>query len=161
MLGSEVSNGVVIHDHDTRWTECIPKAARSAEKTVEAFNEFVGPGERCEYFYSGGAPELVAAAKSLLWPAATSTPGQPASNGVAEREVRKVKEGTRCALASSGFNGPWGPYAARHFCFAANAEVFEGESCYSRRFGGHMDERFLRIPFGATVDYVPTATTAC
>ena len=89
------------------------------------------------------------------WYNPSSTPGDAASNGLAERMVRRVKEGGRTCLIQSGLPYTWWPYAVQHFCAARNIQVVEGESVYNRRHkNGHC--RALEVPFGAMVIYAPT-----
>ena len=150
-------SGVVILDRGTRWIDCFPQADKTAEGAMRALNEFVHPSEVVQSFYSDGAPELAKAARDLGWRHATSTPGRPETNGVAERAVRKVLEGARTALEHAGLPPKWWPYAARHFCLASNVETVDGYSAWGRRHGpgGFLG---LRLPFGCLCDFKPSPT---
>eukprot|EP00972_Heterocapsa_arctica_P027122 3988210-Heterocapsa_arctica.AAC.1 len=53
----------------------------------------------------------------------SSTPYRPESNGVIERFVGLVADGTRCLLAQGGLPHAWWPYAARAFCHARNIKI--------------------------------------
>ena len=55
--------------------------------------------------------------KELGFPYDTSTPHRPQTNGVAERAVRRIKEGTSRALTQSGFSNDWWAEAMKTFCF--------------------------------------------
>ena len=46
-----------------------------------------------------------------------SKPYQPQNNGIAERAVRRVKEGTSCVLVQSGLSYEWWREAQECFCF--------------------------------------------
>ena len=50
---------------------------------------------RIIHLYTDGAPEVVKAGKNLRTCHDTSTPYRFATNGIAEREIRNVLEGTR------------------------------------------------------------------
>jgi hypothetical protein len=97
---------VVVYDRGTRWLQCFPKLSNSSEHTKEAFLSFAGH-TAVRSFYSDRAPEFRAAARELGWEFHASVPGRPQSNGVAERAVRRVIEGTRVVLEQSGFPLKW------------------------------------------------------
>lgn len=69
---------------------------------VVSFQQFVGPKDEVRRLYSGGAHELAPAAHDLRWRHDVSTPHRPQSNGVAERVVGRVLEGTGAVLMKSG-----------------------------------------------------------
>ena len=72
------------------------------------------------------------------------------SNGIAERAVRKVKDGGRCNLEQSGLRPSWWSYVCMHYCALHN----DKGGAFALRFC--EDVKWLRIPFGAMVDYMPT-----
>lgn len=49
-----------------------------------------------------------------------SPPRTPKHNGIAERHVRTIKDGTRSMLAQCGLNGSWGSRASAHFVYVWN-----------------------------------------
>ncbi len=135
------------------WLEVYPQARKTEENTVEAFNRWAGE-TRTIGFHSDNAPELIAAARRLGWRRTTSAPGTPQTNGIAERMVRKVKEGTRAALIQSGLDPSWWRFASRHYTLCRNIVVRDGDSCYHRRRKkGHFNG--LHVPYGALVEYMP------
>lgn len=84
------------------------------------------------------------------WPCDTYTPHAHQTNRVAERTVRLVKDGGRCALEQSGLRPNWRTWACLHFCAMHN----ERNGAFAKRHG--EDPTWLRIPFGAMVDFMPT-----
>jgi len=147
---------VVVFDRATDWTEVYPKATKSYEDTREALQHFAGTASRVKSLYADNAPELRKAAKKLGWGFPSATPGQPQTNGLAERMVRRVKEGGRANLLQSGLAPTWWPYACAHHCFARNVKLAEGDSAYNKRHGGgHC--KALQMPFGLCIDYLPVA----
>ena len=105
---------LVILDRGTGWIDCYPVAVKTAEESVRALGDFVGPIVEVANFYSDNSPELIRAARDLSWVHGTATPGRPATNGVAERAVRSVLEGTRTVLEQAGLPHKFWPYACRH-----------------------------------------------
>ena len=82
----------------------------------------------------------------------------PQANGVAERSVRTVKEGSSCGIVQSGYSAKWWPDAGEHFCFSKTVTLVDGDFSNDRRHGrGHFKGE--RIPFGAFVDFMPQPDT--
>ena len=65
-----------------------------------------------------------------------STPYRPNTNGAAKRAVRRVKEGTACALAQSGFDEFWWGFAMECDCYLRNIVdiLMTNETAYHCRF---------------------------
>ena len=85
-----------------------------------ALQRFMGPGNKPKYIYTDCSQEFEKAAKELGWLHDESAPYRPETNGVAERAVRRVKEGTAATLVQSGFDEPWWDHAMVCFCFLRN-----------------------------------------
>ena len=64
------------------------------------------PGTR-EETKSHNPLECGKACEDLSWNHCTSTPHRSETNGIAERAVRRVKEGTSASLLQSGLNESW------------------------------------------------------
>ena len=101
-------------------------------------------------------PELIEAAKELGWRHSTSSPGRPATNGIAERAVRTVLEGARTVLQQSGLSTKWWSRAVRYYCLVYNvtykargAEGTPWELRHGEPFGGTL------YPFGSQIYYMP------
>ena len=97
-LPNSASCALVVFDCYTKWLACYPKATKSANETMQSLQHFAGPQDKVEWIHTDNAPELKAAVANLRWRSATSTPYRPQSNGLAERMVRKVKDGARAML---------------------------------------------------------------
>jgi len=146
---------LVVLDRGTDWVQCYPLPNKSRDEAIKAFTHFEG-GKRCaQLFYSDNAPELCAAADTMGWPHERATPGRPATNGVAERTVRSVLNGTRASLLHAGFPEHLWPYAALHWCKAHNITITDGDSAWNKH---HRRGNFrgARLPFGCLVDFLPS-----
>ena len=87
-------NAVLVRDTFTRWMDFFPVYSKSANETVASFIEFQGRS-KITGFYSDNSSELHAAAISMKWIHESSVPHRPATNGVVERAMRSVVDGTR------------------------------------------------------------------
>ena len=74
-------------DRATNFVGVYPLASKTSDDACEALAHFSG-GTQVQRFYTDNSAELAKAAKDLAWPHDTSTPGRPATNGVAERPAR-------------------------------------------------------------------------
>ena len=146
---------LTVLDRGTGWLACYPLPGKSADAAYAALSDFEGPRSLVQKFYSDNAPELVQAVRRLGWSHETSTPGQPQTNGVAERANRTVLEGARTILEHAGLPPQWWPRAVQFLCFARNIEIVRGDSSWNRRHGkGHF--KGPQVPFGALVDFMPS-----
>ena len=77
---------------------------------------------------------------------------------MAERAVRRVKEGTSAILPQSGLDERWWPDSVECFCYLRNVQdlIADGKTPYERRFGEPLKGPI--IPFGAVVEYHPIST---
>ena len=57
--------------------------------------------------YTDNSLEFGKVCEDLSWNHCTSTPHRSETNGIAERAVRRVKEGTSAVLLQSGLNECW------------------------------------------------------
>ena len=99
--------------------------------------------------------EFGKACEDLSWNHCTSTPHRSETNGIAERAVRRVKEGTSAVLLQSGLNENWWADSMESFSYLRNIQDLlpDGKTPYETRFG--MPCNGPVIQFGATVDYHP------
>ena len=75
--------------------------------------------------------------------------------GIAERAVRRVKEGTSAVLLQSGLNEHWWADSMECYTYLRNIQdlLSDGKTPYERRFGKPFKGPI--IPFGSLVEYYP------
>lgn len=148
---------VVIQDRHTTWICVYPMRTHTTSDTSYSLRRGVGPQAKPDHIYTDDAGGFAASTKALGWAAIqdTSTPYRPQTHGTAERAVRRVKEGTRCALMQAGLQVEWWAEAMQCFCFLWNIAPGAGRRSPCRARFGH-DVKGPRIPFGAAVIYKPT-----
>ena len=148
---------LIIADRHTGWTQSYPAPTKSAAETKLAFQRFLGPQIVPKHVYTDGSREFRKAMQDLGYSHDTSTPHHSESNGVAERAVRRVKEGTAVTLTQSGLSEGWWPEAMTCYCFLRNAVDVQrdGTTPYEKRFSISFPGPL--IPMGAAVDYKPSS----
>ena len=93
--------------------------------------------------------------EDLSWNHCTSTPHRSETNGIAERAVRRVKEGTFAVLLQSGLNENWWADSMECFSYLQNVTdlLSDGKTLYEGRFGQPL--KVPIIPFGSLAEYYP------
>ena len=161
---------LIILDRYSSWLQGYAALTKDAHETKINLQRFMGPksvpdrvytdgatANEPAYTYTDGSGEFKSALKELGWCHDTSTPYRSQTNGVAERSVRKVKEGTSCTLAQSGFEVQWWPEAMTCYCFLRGVTdvMKDGFTPYKSKF--LKDFKGDKIPFGAELEYRPSA----
>ena len=99
--------------------------------------------------------EFGKACEDLSWNHCTSTPHRSETNGIAERAVRRVKEGTSAVLLKSGLDENWWADSMECKIYLRNIQdlLSDGKTPYERRFGKPFKGPI--IPFGSLVECYP------
>ena len=158
----ELSRGIhgeeealVIMDLATGWVFGYPVKSKSAEDVRLSVIDF-SPLREIKVMHSDPAPELRAAIVSLEIAFESAPTGVKGANGVAERIVVTIVEGSRTLLENAGLPLVYWPYAMRCFCVLYNViHTFpDGTTPRTRRhereFGSPL------IPFGCLIDFKST-----
>ena len=121
---------------------------RSLQKVLE-------PERKPKVIYTDNSLEFGKACEDLSWNHCTSTPHRSETNGIAERAVRRVKEGTSAVLLQSGLNESWWADSMECYTYLRNVTdlLSDGKTPYERRFGQPFKGPI--IPFGSLVEYHP------
>ena len=124
---------------------------RSPEKLAKV----PGTREETKSHLADNSLEFGKACEDLSWNHCTSTPHRSETNGIAERAVRRVKEGTSAVLLQSGLNESWWADSMECETYLRNVTdlLFEGKTPYEWRFGQPFNGPI--IPFGSLVEYHP------
>ena len=105
--------------------------------------------------YTENALEFGNVCEDLSWNHCKSTPHRSETNGIAERVVRRVKEGTSAVLLQSGVNENWWADSMECYTYLRNVTdlLSDGKTPYERRFGQPFKGPI--IPFGSLVECHP------
>ena len=93
---------LVIKDVYSQFRYIYPAEARDTESCINSFKHFLKVEDKIGTIYSGDAPELIAAAKSLKARLVTSRAYVSENNSVIEREIRTIHKGARANLEQAG-----------------------------------------------------------
>ena len=100
-------HAVVVQDLATQWIQSHPCKTKTSYETQRSLQKFLEPNRKPKVIYTDNSLEFGKACEDLSWNHSTSTPHRSETNGIAERAVRRVKEGTSAVLLQSGLNESW------------------------------------------------------
>ena len=147
---------VVVQDLATQWIQAYPCKTNTSQEPQRSLQKFLEPDRNLKVIYTDNSLEFFGkACEDLSWNHCTSTPHRSETNGIAERAVRRVKEGTSVVLLQSGLNESWWADSMECFPYLRNVTdlLFDGKTPYERRFGEPFKGPI--IPFGSLVEYYP------
>ena len=99
---------IVVQDLATQWIQSYPCKTKTSEETIRSLQKFLEPNRKPKVIYTDNSLlEFGKACEDLSWNHCTSTPHRSETNGIAERAVRRVKEGTSAVLLQSGVGNEW------------------------------------------------------
>ena len=116
--------------------------------------KFLEPTRKPKVIYSDNSQEFGKSCEELSWNHCTSTPHRSETSGIAERAVRRVKEGhLRCYCSPVWMkNGGQIPWNAIPVCGTFKISCLMGNTLRTR-FGQPFKGPI--IPFGSLVEYYP------
>ena len=146
---------VVVQDLATQWIQAYPCKTKTSQETQRSLQKFLELERNPKVIYTDNSLEFGKACEDLSWNHCTSTPHRSETNGIAERAVRRVKEGTSAVLLQSGLNERWWADSMECHTYLRNVTdlLSDGKTPYERRFGQPFKGPI--IPFGSLVEYHP------
>ena len=93
---------VVVQDLATQWIQSYPCKTKTSTETQRSLQKFLEPNRKPKVIYTDNSLEFGKACEDLSWNHCTSTPHRSETNGIAERAVRRVKEGTSARIVAIG-----------------------------------------------------------
>ena len=82
----------------------IREKTKTSQETKRSLQKFLEPNRKPEVIYTDNSLEFGKVCEDLSWNHCTSTPHRSETHGIAERAVRRVKEGTSAVLLQSGLD---------------------------------------------------------
>ena len=141
---------IVVRDSATQWIQAYPCKNKISQETQRSLQKFLEPESNPKVIYTDNSLEFGKACEDLSWNHCTSTPHRSETNGIAERAVRRVKEGTSAVLLQLGLNESWWADSMNvtPICETSHISYLMG-----RRFGQPF--KGPTILFGSLVEYHP------
>ena len=149
---------IVVQDLATQWIQSYPCKTKTSQGTQRSLQKFLDPNRKPEVIYTDNSLEFGKACEDLSWNHCASTPHRSETNGIAERAVRRVKEGTSAVLLQSGLDEKWWADSMECFSYLRNIQdlLSYGKTTYARRFGEPFKGPIT--PFVSLVEYYPIST---
>ena len=146
---------VVVQDQATQWIQAYPCKTKTSQETQRSLQKFLELERIPKVIYTDNSLEFGKACEDLSWNHCTSTPHRSETNGIAERAVRRLREGTSAVLLQSGLNESWWADSMECYTYLRNVTdlLSDGKTPYERRFGQPFKGPI--IPFGSLVEYHP------
>ena len=118
-------------------------------RTQSSLQKFLEPERNPKVNYTDDSLEFGKDCEDLSWNHCTSTPHRSETNGIAERAVRRVKEGTSAVLLQSGLNESWRADSLECYTYLRNVTdlLSDGKTPYERRFWATISRTYYSIWF--------------
>ena len=145
----------MVQDLATQLIQAYPCKNKTSQETQRSLQKFLEPERKPKVIYTDNSLKFGKACEDLSWNHCTSAPHRSETNGIAERAVRRVKEGTSAVLLQSGLNESWWADSMECYTYLRNVTdlLSDGKTPYERRFGQPFKGPI--IPFGSLVEYHP------
>ena len=120
-----------------KWIQSYPCKTKTSQETQRSLQKFLEPNRKPKVIYTDNFLEFGKACEDLSWNHCRSTPHRSETNGIAERAVRRVKEGTSAVLLQSGLNENWWADSMECYTYLRNVTdlLSDWKTPYERRFG--------------------------
>ena len=113
---------VVVHDLVTQWIQSYPCKTKTSQETLRSLQKFLELEWKPKVIYTDNSLEFGKACEDLSWNHCTSTPHRSETNGIAERAVRRIKEGTSAVLLQSSLMKQWWAGSKACYCYLRNVQ---------------------------------------
>ena len=128
---------VVVQDLATQRIQAYPCKTKTSQETQRSLQKFLAPDRNPKVIYTDNSLEFGKACEDLSWNHCTSTLHKSETNGIAERAVRRVKEGTFAVLLQSCLNESWWADSMECYTYLRNVTdpLSDGKTPYEICFG--------------------------
>ena len=137
----------MVQDLATQWIQAYPCKNKTSQETQRSLQKFLEPERKPKVIYTDNSLEFGKACEDLSWNHCTSTPHRSKTNGIAERAVRRVKEGTSAVLLESGLNESWWqiPWNVTPICETSQIYYLMGRRPTKAVLGNHSKDLLFHL----------------
>ena len=133
---------VVVRALATPWLHSFPCKTKTSQETQKSLRKFLEPSEKPKVIYSDNSMELGKACEDSSWNHRTSTPHRSGTTGIAERAVRRTKEGTSAVLLQSGLDEKWWADSTECHCHLRNVQDHQADG---KTLENHLTDQLSRL----------------
>ena len=148
---------VAVQDLTTQRNQSFPWKTKTSQETEESLSKLLEPSHRPIVEHTDNSMEFGKTCEDLSWNRRTSTPHRSETNEIAERAVRRVKEGTTAKLLQSGLDEKWWAGSMECYCYPRNVQdlLADGKTPCERRFGeARKVQQFLLEQWLNTIQFL-------
>ena len=137
----------MVQDLATQWIQSYPCKTKTSQETQRSLQKFLEPDRKPKVIYTDNSLEFGKACEDLSWNHCTSTPHRSETNGIAERAVRRVKEGTSAVLLQSGLNENLWADSMECYTYLRNVQdlLSDGKNHMRDVLGNHLKDRLFHL----------------
>ena len=138
---------VVVQDLATKWIQSYRCKTKTSQETEETLQKFLEPTRKPKVIYTDNSQEFGKSCEDLSWNHGTSTPHRSETNGIAERAVRRMKEGTSAVLLQSGLdeNGGRVPWNVTVICGTYKISCLMGRHLERSDSENHLKDQLFHL----------------
>ena len=136
----------MVQDLVTQWIQTYLCKNKTSQETQRSLQNFLKAEKKQKVIYTDNSLEFCKACEDLSWNHCTST-HRSETNGIAERAVRRVKEGTSAVLLQSGLNDSWWRDSMECYTCVRNVTDYYlmGTRLLKVLLGNHLKELFFYL----------------
>ena len=120
---------------------------KTFHETERNLQKVLEPNRKPKVIYTDNSLEFGKACEDLSWNHCTSTPHRSETHGIAERAVRRVKEGTSAVLLQSGLDEKWWTDSMECYTYLRNIQdlLSDGKTHTKDVLGNHLKSLLFHL----------------
>ena len=136
---------VVVQDLVSQWIHAHPCKNKTSQETQRSLQKFLEPERKPKVIYTDNSLEFGKACEDRSWNHCTSTPHRSETNGIAERAMRRVKEGTSAVLQLGLNVGGQNLWNVAPMCETSQIYCLMGRRPMKDVLGNHLEDLLFHL----------------